>query len=426
MDHIRFGQAFRTTFRSVSVRNFRLFFFGQLISQIGTWLTTVALTLLILHLAKSGVAIGVLAACQFGPVLALGAYGGIVVDRCDKRRLLLVTQILQLVQSLALGALAFSHHPPVIAYYLTALAGGVILAFDLPARRSFVPEMVPPANVHNAVSLNTALMMSSRVVGPALAGVLVVTLGYGWAFTADAISYLTVIAALWMMRTEELHRPAQAPRSPKQIREGLRYARSVGDLWIPLIMVSIVGTVAFNFAVVLPLFVERSLGGGDTAYTVLYSVLSVGSFAGALLMAHRSVVEVRHLVFASSGLALAMLALAAVPTIVAAFPVALMVGLTSVAFMTAATAIVQVRADPAMRGRVLALQGMVLIGSTPIGGPVLGAVSDALGPRSALIIGGLGAFAAAAYGRSADRRRHPVESGTRPEGLAVTSEARPL
>src|SRR6058998_1136014 len=232
----RIGGAVRTTFRSLSVRNFRLFFIGQLISQIGTWLTQIALVLLVLHLTHSGVAIGALVACQFGPVLLLGAYGGVVADRADKRRLLLTTQSLQMLQSFALGALAFMHHPPLAGFYVLALAGGMVLAFDNPARRSFVPEMVPSDEVHNAVTLNSALMTSSRIFGPALAGVLVVTAGYGWAFIIDAVSYLAVLAALWMMRTEELFAPPRTIKGRGQVREGLRYVRRVGDLWVPMVM----------------------------------------------------------------------------------------------------------------------------------------------------------------------------------------------
>src|SRR6478672_5111670 len=208
----RIGGAVRTTFRSLSVRNFRLFFVGQLISQIGTWLTQIALVLLVLHLTHSGVAIGALVACQFGPVLLLGAYGGVIADRADKRRLLLLTQTLQMLQSFALGALAFMHHPPLAAFYVTAAAGGLLLAFDNPARRSFVPEMVPPDEVHNAVTLNSALMTSSRIFGPALAGVLVVNFGYPWAFTLDAISYTAVLWALWRMTTSALRPPPRTAR----------------------------------------------------------------------------------------------------------------------------------------------------------------------------------------------------------------------
>src|SRR4051812_22261554 len=400
----RAASAITTTFRSLRVRNFRLFFFGQLISQVGTWLTTVALTLLVLHRTHSGLAVGGLVACQFGPMLLLGAYGGVVADRADKRRLLLVTQTLQMVQSFALAFVAFLHDAPLAAFYVTALAGGTILAFDNPARRSFVPEMVPEDEVHNAVTLNSALMTSSRIFGPALAGVLVVNFGYPWAFTIDAFSYLAVLWALWRMTTSDLRRPPRTARGKGQVREGLRYVRGMPDLRIPLIMVAVVGTLTFNFSVVLPLFVERTLHGNDTSYTLVYSVLSVGSFIGALLTAHRKSVEVRHVVTASFAFGCAMFVFAAMPNLLSAFPVALFVGLSSIAFMTASTAIVQVRADPAMRGRVLALQAMVLIGSTPVGGPILGAVCDAFGARVGLVIGGLAAVGAAIYGRAAVAR----------------------
>jgi MFS family permease len=403
----------RTTFRSLRVRNFRLFFIGQLISQIGTWLTQIALTLLVLHRTHSGVAIGVLVACQFGPVLLLGAYGGVIADRADKRRLLLVTQTLQMVQSFALGAFAFAHQAPLGAFYATALAGGVLLAFDNPTRRSFVPEMVPADEVHNAVTLNSALMTSARIFGPAIAGLLVVTLGYGWAFTIDAASYTAVIAGLWMMRTEELYAPPRATKGRGQIRAGMRYIRTVSDLWVPMLMVAIIGTLTFNFSVVLPLFVERTLHGSDATYTLVYSVLSIGSFLGALMAAHRRSVEVHHIVLAAFAFGVAMLLFAAAPNLLVAFPVALAVGLTSIAFMTASTAIVQVRSDPSMRGRVLALQSMVFIGSTPIGGPILGVVCDAFGARAGLVIGGVAALAAATWGRAASRRRS-VEGAPEP------------
>jgi MFS family permease len=393
--------AITTTFRSLRVRNFRLFFFGQLISQVGTWLTTVALTLLVLHRTHSGLAVGGLVACQFGPMLLLGAYGGVVADRADKRRLLLTTQTLQMAQSAVLALIAFLHGTPLAAFYVTALAGGTILAFDNPARRSFVPEMVPEDDVHNAVTLNSALMTSSRIFGPALAGVLIVNFGFPWAFTIDAISYVAVLWALWRMTTSTLRQPPRTARAKGQVREGLRYVRDLPDLRIPLVMVAVVGTLTFNFSVVLPLFVERTLHGNDTSYTLLYSVLSVGSFAGALLTAHRSSVDVRHVVRASLAFGGAMFVFAAMPNLLSAFPVALLVGLSSIAFMSASTAIVQVRADAAMRGRVLALQAMVLIGSTPVGGPILGAVCDAFGARVGLLIGGVAAVGAALYGRAA-------------------------
>jgi MFS family permease len=400
----RFRRAIRTTFRALRNRNFRLFFTGQLISQAGTWLTTIALTLLVLDLTHSGVAIGLLVACQFGPILMLGAWGGLVADRSDKRKLLLITQTLEMLQSFALAALAFMSHPPLAAFYVTALAGGFMLAFDNPTRRAFVAEMVPEGDVQNAVTLNSALMTSSRVIGPALAGVLVVTVGYAWCFLIDGLSYTAVIASLLMMRRADLRQPPVVERARGQLRAAARYIREVPDLWIPLVMMTVVGTLTFNFAVVLPLFVEHTLHGSAGSFTVLYSVLSVGSVIGALAAAHMRVIDTQHVVYASCAFGAAMLCLAAAPTLLTAFPVAIFVGLTSVAFITASTAIVQVRADPLMRGRVLALQGMVLIGSTPIGGPLLGFICDTWGARAGLVLGAVAAAGAGAWGWAAHRK----------------------
>ena len=184
------------TLSSFRSRNFRLFFVGQTISNTGNWLTMVALTLLVLHRTGSGVAVGLLSACQFGPILLLSAWAGVIVDRTNKRNLLVVTQTLEMCQSFALAALAFMHHAPLVAFYVTAAAGGCMLAFDNPVRRTFVNEMVPAEDVPNAVTLYSAMVNISRIAGPAIAGVLIVTVGYGWCFTVDAISYLTVLAAL--------------------------------------------------------------------------------------------------------------------------------------------------------------------------------------------------------------------------------------
>ncbi len=401
----RFSLAARDTFRSLHVRNFRLFFSGQLISQVGNWLTLIAQTLLVLHLTKNGLGVGLLTAFQFAPVLFLGPWAGLVADRSDKRRLLLIVQSLAMGQSFLLAALAFSGHPPVAAIYGVAMLGGFTMAFDNPARRAFVVEMVPQADASNAVSLNSALMTSSRVVGPALAGLLVSTVGFGWAFLADGLSYLAVLAGLYLMRTSELHPAPATPRGKGQVRDGLRYARRMPDLWVPLVMMAVVGTLAFNFQTVIPLFNRRDLHGTDATFTLIFSVISVGSLVGALATARRKTIEVHHLVVASAGFGAAMLALAAVPNLAAAFPVGFFVGLGSIAFLTASTAIVQVRADPSMRGRVLALQAMLFLGSTPIGGPILGAICDTLGARSGLIVGGAAALGAAAWGRVAHRAK---------------------
>ena len=430
----RLAGAAQDTFRSLGVRNFRLFFAGQLISQVGNWLTMIAMTLLVLHLTDSGVAVGVLAACQFGPVLLLGAWAGLVADRSDKRKLLVVVQALAMAQSFALAALVFMGDPPLVSLYAVALVGGVLVAFDNPARRAFVVEMVPEDSVQNAVSLNSALMTGSRVIGPALAGLLVATVGYGWCFVVDGVSYTAVIVGLLLMRTSELRTPTPSPRAKGQVRAGLRYVRGVPELWIPLVMMAVIGTLTFNFQVVMPLFVDRTLHGSEGAFTLLYSVISIGSLVGALVTARRTRVELRHVVMAAVAFGIAMIVLAGVPGLAFAFPVGLAVGGASIMFMTTSTAIVQLEAEPAMRGRVLALQAMVFLGSTPIGGPLLGFVSEAFGPRAGVLLGGLAAVGAAAWGWYALRRDLGAEAvdqdlsadlGTLEESIAVVTAPTP-
>jgi MFS family permease len=402
---------FGATFRSFDVRNFRLFFGGQMVSQIGNWLTLIAQTLLVLKLTGSGVAVGLLTACQFLPVLLIGAWTGLVADRSDKRRLLLIVQVFAMVQSLALAVFAFLPHPPVAPLFAIALLGGVATAFDNPARRSFVVEIVPEEHVQNAVSLNSALMTGSRVIGPALAGLLITTVGYGWCFLVDAISYIAVLVALKMMRSEEIRSAPITTRARGQVRAGLRYVARVPDLWIPLAMTALVGTLAFNFQVVMPLFVKRTLHGNDASFTLLYSVISVGSLVGALATARRTSTSVTTVVVTAAAFGMSMLALATAPTLALAYPLGILLGLSSIAFMTSSTAIVQMRADPSMRGRVLALQAMLFLGSTPIGGPLLGAICEAYGARAGLVTGGAATLVAAGGGLIA-ARRHGLRGGT--------------
>jgi MFS family permease len=390
--------ATRETFRSFHTRNFRLFFGGQLISQIGNWLTLIAQTLLVLKLTDSGIALGALAAAQFGPVLLLGSWAGLVADRSDKRKLLLIVQTIAMAQSFTLAALAFTGHPPVLAIYAVAIVGGITIAFDNPARRAFVVEIVPEDDMQNAVSLNSALMTGSRVVGPVAAGLLVVNVGFGWCFLVDAFSYIAVLAGLWLMRTEEL-RPAPVTRKGKgQIREGLRYARSVPDLWVPLVMMAAVGTLSYNFQTVFPLFNERDLHGSTTTYTWLFAVVSVGALIGALRVARRHTTSIRSVALSSLGYGAAMTVMAFAPNQWIAYAVGLLLGVTSIAFLTSSTAIVQMRSAPEMRGRVLALQAMLFLGSTPIGGPIVGWVAQQFGARYAIGVGAAAAFGAGLWG----------------------------
>ncbi|MEY2398859.1 MAG: hypothetical protein QOJ00_2033 [Actinomycetota bacterium] len=386
------------TFRSMRCRNFRLFFTGQLISQVGNWLTLVAQTLLVYKLTHSGVALGFLAAAQFGPVLVMGAFAGLVADRSDKRKLLLIVQSLAMLQSFALAGVAFMHHPNVAALFVIAVIGGFATAFDNPARRSFVVEMVPKEDINNAVSLNSALMTGSRVVGPAVAGLLITTVGYGWCFALDGLSYIAVLIGLFMMRPSELRRSPAVVRGRGQIADGLRYVRSIPELWIPLVMMTVIGTLAFNFNTVLPVYVNRVMHGDTVTFTWLLSVVSLGSLAGALYAARRKTISVRLVSLAAVSFGVAMTLLALSPNLATSFAVAVLLGVTSISFMTTSTAIVQTEADPSMRGRVLALQAIVFLGSTPIGGPIVGVISQHFGARYALGLGALGCFVAGAFG----------------------------
>jgi len=395
---------FRATFASLRHRNFRLFFIGQSISNSGNWLTNVALSLLVLKLTGRGVGVGFLTACQFGPLLFLSAWGGAVADRVDKRRTLLLTQSLEMAQSTGLAVLAFLPHPPLPALYLLATVGGILLSLDNPLRRSFVSEMVSETDLPNAVVLYSTIVNLSRIVGPALAGVLVVTLGYGWCFTLDAASYVAVIACLLWMRPGELHRQPVPARSAGAVREGLRYVASVPTLRVTFVMLAAVTLLAYNFSVTLPLFVTRGLGAGEGTFTLLYALLSVGSVASALLVAHRRLVTMRDVVRGALLFGAALLGLAVIPGVRTAVPMVLLTGAASVLFMTGVTTIAQVESRRDMHGRVLALQTVLLGGSAAVGGPFLGWVADVWGARSLMFIGGTACLLAAGYGYSAGLR----------------------
>ena len=406
--------AFRDTFRSFRFRNFRLFFVAQLISQTGTWMTMVAQTLLVLELTGSGVLLGLLGAAQFGPVLLFGAWAGAVADRVDKRRVLFITQAAAMLQSLTLGLVVLTGNASVTTIFALATVQGIITAFDNPSRRAFVVDMVPTDNVANAVSLNSTLMTTSRVIGPALAGILIGLVGYAWCFLGDAISYVAVLTGLAMMRPRELFSSPPTGRARGQVREGLRYVASTPDQLVPLAMMAVIGTLAFNFSVTTPLLVTGPLGGTDQAYTWVLSTMSIGSVIAAISTARRRTVPFDHLVWTSAGFGVGLALLAMAPTLFWAYPAAVLVGLASIGFMTTATSMVQLSAPPQFRGRVLALQAIVFLGSTPIGAPLIGLTADSLGPRAAILVGAGACLGAAAWGRRRWRGRENVPANIAP------------
>jgi len=395
------------TFQSLATYNFRLFFIGQLISNTGNQLTNVALILFVLKLGHSGLAVGALVACQFGPLVVLSAWAGAVADRTDKRRALLVTQSLEMAQSATLAVLAFLPHPPLAVLYALALAGGALLAFDNPLRRSFVPEMVREHDLPNAVVLYSTIVALSQVSGPALAAVLVATVGFGWCFVLDAVTYLAVIACLIMMREGQLFRQRPKARTGREVREGLAYVASVPRLWISFAMFACVGVFSFNLRVALPLLVTRSLHGTGVAFAMVYATMSSGAVIGTLVVAHKRLVELRHVVVGALAVGCAMLLLSVMPSVPAAVLAAFFVGAATVVYMTASTTIAQVDTRRDMHGRVLALQTALIGGTALVGGPIVGQIADLAGGRAPIAVGGVVCLFAAGLGELGRRRFSP-------------------
>jgi MFS family permease len=411
----RLGRTLGQTFLSLRNRNFKLFFIGQTISNIGNWLTNVALLLLAYHITHSGLAVGVMAACQTGPILFLSAWAGAIADRSDKRRMLLWTQSLEMSESIGLAVLAFMPHPPAAGLYALAIFGGILLAFDNPLRRSFVSEMVPPQDIPNAVVLYSLIVNVARMIGPALAGLLVVTLGYGWGFSIDAATYLIVLECLVLMRPGELHRQPPKPKAKGEIREGLRYVASTPVLWVSFAMLVAIGMFSYNFSVTLQLFVSLGLHDNPTLYSFLLSVYAFGAVVSALIVANKALVRLRHIIIGAVALGVTTLLLAISPGFAFAVPAAFLVGAASILYLTATTAIIQVEGKKSMHGRVIALQTVVMGGGGLIGGPLAGWLADTVGGRAPLVLGGVVCLATAVFGYYANRRfvhRTPVAGDT--------------
>ena len=385
----RVGLAFHRTFHAVGhSRNFRLFFVGQAISVSGTWMQMVAAAWLVLQLTGSGVALGIDTALGFGPMLFLGAFGGALADRHDKRRILIWTQVAFAALAVAFWSLVATGVVQVWMVYSLSLLQGIVTSIDQPTRQSFFAEMVEPRDLPNAVSLNSAVMTGTRIVGPALAGVLIATLGISWCFGLNAISYIAVIGALLAMRTSEL-RPNRAPREAGAIREGLRYAWRTGELRRPLVLMSILFLFSFNYSVLMPLFAKGTFHGDAGTLGLILAVTGVGSLTGALFMAARPRPGERPLAWAAVGVGIVTTVVAFAPTLDVAVLMMVPLGVASIIFFVTANSTLQLTARPEMRGRVMALYGIVFLGTTPIGAPIAGWVGQHANPRIALAAGGV-------------------------------------
>ena len=383
------------TFRSLAIRNYRLYFIGQVISFSGTWMQIVAQMWLVLRLTGSGVALGVTTALQFLPVLLAGAWGGVVADRFDKRRVLIWTQTASGVLALALALLVATGSVELWMVYGLAALLGCVTVIDNPTRQSFVMEMVGPREVTNAVGLNSTIFTSARVVGPAIAGVLIASAGLVACFFVNALSYVAVIAALRRMDPLELHRTPAEPRRRGQLMEGLRYAWSEPELRLPLLLMAVIGTLAFNFRVLLPLMAQETFGGTAGTYGTLAAVMGAGTVGGALLIAGRKRPTRRMLIGSALLYGLSIILAGLAPTLGLELVTLVPLGAAGVAFSSTANAALQLNSADTMRGRVMALYAVTFLGTTPIGSPFIGWIAEAFGVRAAFLVGGGAAVAAA-------------------------------
>ncbi|MFF3765718.1 MFS transporter [Streptomyces sp. NPDC001922] len=384
-----------STFSSLKIRNYRLFATGQVVSNTGTWMQRIAQDWLVLSLTGSSAAVGITTALQFLPMLLLGLYGGVIADRFPKRQLLLITQTAMGLTGLALAVLTLSGQVQVWHVYLMATLLGVVTVVDNPARQAFVAEMVGPAELRNAVSLNSANFQSARLVGPAVAGVLITAVGSGWAFLLNGLSFIAPIAGLLLMRTAELHRVDTAPRGKGQLREGLRYVAARPDLIWPIVLVGFIGTFGFNFPIWLTAFVDDIFHAGAGTYGLLNTLMAAGSLIGALLAARRGTSRLRLLVGAAVLFGLLEITAALAPTFWVFAALLVPIGAFGLTINVTANSSVQLATDPAMRGRVMSLFMMVFMGGTPVGAPIVGRLTDVYGARVGFVAGGLVSLAAA-------------------------------
>jgi len=388
----RLGHA---TFSSLSNRNYRLYFTGQIISVSGTWMQRLAQAWLILSLThNNGFALGVESALQFLPMLLFGAWGGVIADRFDKRRILLFTQVVAGVLALGLGVIVAAGAATVFLDYLFSFLLGFVNVIDNPARQTFVMEMVGRDELPNAVGLNSVVMNSSRAVGPAISGIVIATVGLAPCFFVNAASFLAVMVALWMMNGSALQRVETVPRAKGQLREGFRYVWSERTLRTPLVMMAVIGTLAFNFQVVIPLISTRTFGLGAGGFGGLTAAMGAGAVLGGLAAASRRGVSYRRLLGLTLAMGISILAAAAAPTLLTEVAALFLMGAASFAFIATANTTLQLTARPEMRGRVMALYAIAFLGSTPVGSPIVGWISAVWGPRAGFALGGIAALVA--------------------------------
>jgi MFS family permease len=413
----------RRTFSSLSVPNYRKYFTGQAISLIGTWMQTTAQSWLVLTVTHSATDLGLVVALQTLPVLLLGPYAGVIADRVDKRRLMVVLQSAMGVQALALGVLTLAGTATFADISVLAVVLGLNNCFENPARQAFVLEMVGAGDLRNAVSLNSTLVNAARAVGPAIAGVFIATVGTGWCFVANAVSFVAVVVSLVTMDVRSLEPTPPAQRQKGQLREGLRYVARTPELGIPLLMMGLVGMLAYEFQVTLPVAAQRVFHGGSESYGLMTAAMGIGAAVGGLVSAARGRTGIRSLVVTAVIFGVVIMATALSPDAAVAYVALVFVGFASVSFLAMGNSTLQLEAEPQMRGRVMALWSVAFLGSTPVGGPLIGWVSARAGARVGLAVGAASCLVAAGLGIVALRARR-ARGGAPP--LPRVIDPRPL
>lgn len=407
------------TFAALRFRNYRLYLASQLVSFSGTWMQSLAQSWLVLELTGSGTALGTVLAFQFLPTLFLAPVGGMIADRVDKRRLLIVTQTSAGMLSLLLGLLVLGGHVELWMVFTIAAGFGLITAIDNPTRQTFVAEMVGPEHITNAVTLNSVMVNAARALGPAFGGVLIATLGIGQCFVVNAATYIVVIVTLMLLDRKTMHPAQRVERAPGQLRQGLAYGWRTPTLRTTLIMLTLIGMFTFEYTVTLPLLADHTFAVGSGGLAVMETMFGVGAVVGGLVVAASGAPTLRRRNLLALAGGASTMALAVAPSVWIAYLAMPFVGASLIAMLAVGNATLQLNSAPHLRGRVMALFAMAIMGTTPIGGPVIGWIGERFDPRAAVAVGGIAALAAGAYGWFETERVRTEHTGE----LLVTAPA---
>jgi MFS family permease len=391
------------TFSSLKVRNYRLYFIGQGISLSGTWMQVIGQSWLVLKITHSGTALGFVIALQYLPLLVLAPWGGVIADRFHKRNILYITQSCSGILAFILAILVVTGAVRLWMIYVLAATLGLVNSIDNPTRQSFIHELAGHNELKNAVSMNSIEVNLTRVIGPAIAAVVIATLGIGWCFFLNAASFAAVLACLLLMHGADLESVEPVARAKGQLREGLRYVQATPVLRDVLIMMAIIGTLTYEFGVTLPLLARITFHGNASSYAWLTCSMGAGAVVGGLLAAGRNRTAPRGLLWAAFAFGLGMITVALSPRISVAIIAMALVGVFSIMFYALGNTVLQLESNQAMRGRVMSLWTVAFLGSTFIGGPVIGWIGEHASPRWAVAVGGLAAIAAGAFGLIAMR-----------------------